>query len=95
MADYTIIADVSEKLIELLQHEFVPEFISGKDGIALCSPADKSDVTLGLFLFDIRESEEIRRSSAVISGMNKMQYPPIFLFLEFQLFYIYIITYFT
>ncbi len=84
MADYTIIADVSEKLIGLLKKEFVPEFISSKDGIALCSPADKSDVTLGLFLFDIRESEEIRRSSAVISGMNKMQYPPIFLNLYYM-----------
>ena len=85
MADYTIIADVSEKLIEMLQKELVPEFISGKDGVALCSPADKSDVTLGLFLFDIRESEEIRRSSAVISGMSKMQYPPIFLNLYYMI----------
>jgi len=84
MADYTIIADVSEKLIEMLQQEFVPEFISGRDGIALCSPADKSDATLGLFLFDIRESEEIRRSSAVANGMKQMQYPPIFLSLYYM-----------
>ena len=85
MADYTVIADVSEKLIEMLQKEFVPEFVSGKDGIALCSPSDKSDVTIGLFLFDIRESEEIRRSSVITSGMNQIQYPPIFLNLYYMI----------
>lgn len=85
MADYTMIADVSEKMVELLQRELVPKHVSGKDGIALCSPADKSDVTLGLFLFDIRESEEIRRSSMVSDGMNKLQYPPIYLNLYYMI----------
>lgn len=85
MADYTMIADVSEKLVELLQKELVPELVSGKDSIALCSPSDKSDVTLGLFLFDIRESEEIRRSSMVSHGMNQLQYPPIYLNLYYMI----------
>ncbi|MDE7430418.1 MAG: DUF4255 domain-containing protein [Lachnospiraceae bacterium] len=85
MADYTMIADVSEKMVELLQRELVPKHVSGKDGIALCSPANKNDVTLGLFLFDIRESEEIRRSSMVSDGMNKLQYPPIYLNLYYMI----------
>lgn len=84
MADYTVIADVSEKLTELLQNELVPTTIPGKDKIALCSPSDKSDASLGIFLFDIRESEEIRQSSMVSHGMNKIKYPPIYLTLYYM-----------
>lgn len=79
MAGYTIISDVSEKLVSLLQTELVPDLITGRDQIALCSPADKSDAALGIYLFDIRESEEIRRSSMVSLGVNAIQYPPIYL----------------
>lgn len=85
MAGYTIISDVSQKLISILQRELVPDLITGNDGIALCSPADKSDISLGLFLFDIRESEEIRRSSMVAHGMNNIQYPPIFINLYYMI----------
>lgn len=84
MADYTVIADVSEKLAELMQKELIPDLISGKDQVALCSPADNRDVTLGIFLFDIRESEEIRRSSMVSHGLDKIQYPPIYLNLYYM-----------
>lgn len=84
MAGFTIISDVSEKLVRVLQNELVPDLITGSDGIALCSPADKSDVSLGLFLFDIRESEEIRRSSMVTQGLNSIQYPPIFMNLYYM-----------
>lgn len=85
MADYTVIADVSEKITELLQQQLVPGLVSGADKIALCSPADKADVSLGIFLFDIRESEEIRRSSMVSYGMNAIQYPPIYLNLFYMI----------
>ncbi len=84
MAGYTIISDVSEKIISILQQELVPQLVSGSDGIALCSPSDKSDVSLGVFLFDIRESEEIRRSSMVTHGMGNIQYPPIFVNLYYM-----------
>lgn len=85
MADYTIIADVSEKMAGLLQEQLVPDMVSGADKIALCSPADKADVSLGIFLFDIRESEEIRRSSMVSYGVNAIQYPPIYLNLYYMI----------
>lgn len=85
MADYTIIADVSEKIAGLLQEQLVPDMVSGADKIALCSPADKADVSLGIFLFDIRESEEIRRSSMVSYGVNAIQYPPIYLNLYYMI----------
>lgn len=85
MAGYTIISDVSEKLIQILQEGLVPDLITGQNGIALCSPADKSDAALGVFLFDIRESEEIRRSSRITYGADSIQYPPIFLNLYYMI----------
>ena len=80
MSDYSVIADVSRIMVSKLQRVLVPDLISGNDKIDVCSPAEHNDISLGLFLYDIMESEEIRRSTMMVSGMsNKMVYPPIYL----------------
>ena len=86
MADYSVIADVSRVLVHKLQKILVPDLISGNDKIDVCSPAEHNDISLGLFLYDIMESEEIRRSTMMMSGVsNKMVYPPIYLNLYYML----------
>lgn len=37
----------------------VPELIAGADAIGLCSPEDKGDLLLGVYLYDVSESEEM------------------------------------
>ena len=73
-------------MVSKLQKVLVPDLISGNDKIDVCSPAEHNDISLGLFLYDIMESEEIRRSTMMVSGMsNKMVYPPIYLNLYYML----------
>lgn len=86
MSDYSGIADVSRLMVNRLQGILVPDLISGNDKIDVCSPSEHNDISLGLFLYDIMESEEIRRSTMMVSGMsNKMVYPPIYLNLYYML----------
>jgi len=85
MGRYTIIADTSEKLIEMLQKELVPDIIQNENEIGLRSPEEHSDVSLGLYLYDITESEEIKtRSTAVIKNERIMK-PPVYLNLYYMI----------
>ncbi len=85
MADYTIISDAGSALIRLLREGMVPDVIPNADAIGLCSPSDKGDFVLGLYLYDIRESEEVFESSMRMSGQNEMRYPSKYLNLFYML----------
>lgn len=85
MADYTIISDAGSALIRLLREGMVPDVIPNADAIGLCSPSDKGDFVLGLYLYDIRESEEVFESSMCMSGQNEMRYPSKYLNLFYML----------
>ena len=67
MADYTIIADVGNALAGLLRAGMVPEMLLNEDSIGVCSPEDKGDFLLGLFLYDIQPSELMRSSEMRMS----------------------------
>jgi hypothetical protein len=66
MGKYTIIADTSQKLVDMLVEALVPEVISNAEEIGLRSPDDRQDVSLGLFLYDVRTSDEIYQRGAVV-----------------------------
>lgn len=85
MGRYTIIADTSEKLIEMLQKELVPDIIQNENEIGLRSPEDHADVSLGLYLYDITESEEIKACSTTVIKHDKISKPPIYLNLYYML----------
>lgn len=86
MTEYSAIADVSQLLIQEMQSVLVPDVVTSNDKIGLCSPAEHNDISLGIFLYDIMESEEIRRSSMITSGIhNRMVYPPIYLNLYYMI----------
>ena len=50
---YTVISDVSDTLVNLLREQLVPEPIKKQVNIGLCSPADKGDFQLTLYLYNI------------------------------------------
>ncbi len=85
MGRYTVIADTSEKLIEMLQKELVPDIIQNENEIGLRSPEDHADVSLGLYLYDITESEEIKARSTAVIKHDKISKPPIYLNLYYML----------
>jgi hypothetical protein len=84
MGKYTIIADTSQKLVDMLSETLVPELLSSADEIGLRSPDDRQDVSLGLYLYDIRTSEEIYQRGPVIRN-EKISKSPKYLSLFYMI----------
>lgn len=81
---YTVIADISSYLLELLKINMVPEPILNGDSIGVCSPNEKGDLTLGVYLYDVKESEEIQGNSMINIGNRRQKYPPTYLSLFYM-----------
>lgn len=62
----------------------IPEPILNKDSIGVCTPDEKGDFILGLYLYDIKESEEIRGNTMINRGMAYQKYPPTYLTLSYM-----------
>lgn len=84
MGDYTMIADTSRYLVKMLQEALVPELVQSAEEIGLRSPEDRGDVVLGLFLYDVRQSEEVFSQLRVVSG-SSVSRPPIYLSLYYMI----------
>lgn len=81
----TAIAEAGNTLVEMLRTHMVPDTIINPDHIGLCSPSDKGDLSLGVYLYDIRECEEIRSHSMVMVDNSKQKYPSSFLNLYYMI----------
>lgn len=85
MVKHTIIADVGTALVNLLKEQMVPDTIASSNEIGLCSPADKGDFSLGIFLYNIKECEEYRASGMRTLSMNQQQFPSVYLTLSYMI----------
>lgn len=83
MAAYTIIADIGNAITERLKEKMVPELIANGDAIGLCSPAEKENSVLGVYLYDIKESSTVRINGLCMEGLKRQVFPPVYL----ELFY--------
>lgn len=84
MAKYTVIADVGEYLVELFREHMVPEILQNPEEIGLRSPEDRGDVSLGIFLYDIKQSEEIHQRRNIVTK-DKITRAPIYLTLYYMI----------
>lgn len=84
MGKYTIIADTGNCLVERLRGVLVPDLIQNEAEIGLRSPEDRGDTALGLFLYDVRPSEEVYQKRAVVTN-DKISKPPLFLSLSYMI----------
>jgi hypothetical protein len=85
MGKYTVIADAGEALVRLLRENLCPEVILSQDSIGLCSPAEKGDHILGLHLYDVRESQEMRGTDMVNLSAGRQRYPSAYLTLSYMI----------
>lgn len=85
MGKYTAIAEVGQALVKLLQENLCPEPLMNPDAISLCSPPDRGDSVVGLYLYDVGESDEIRAVNPVPVGENQLRQPPMLLTLSYML----------
>lgn len=84
-ADYTVISSVNEHLLHQLRKQLVPQVIASRDEIGLCSPGEHGDIMLGLYLYDIRENEEVRVTGMQPYSEELQQFPPLYLNLYYML----------
>lgn len=84
MGKYTIIADTGNCIVERLKSVLVPDLIQNAGEIGLRSPEDRGDTSLGLFLYDIRPSEEVYQNRPVVTR-DKIARPPMLLSLSYMI----------
>lgn len=77
MADYPIIADVSNFIVRTLRGKMCPEPIPSANNIQVSSPADQDvDYILGLYLYDIREAVGMSTPPFMPAGQVRLQKAP-------------------
>lgn len=85
MASYTAIARISENMMKNMQRQLVPELIRFPGEVALCSPEQRDNARLGIFLYDIQESDTIRSQTMVNLSDDMQQYPAIYMTLYYMI----------
>lgn len=77
MADYTIIADVSNYIVKTLREKMCPEPVPSPNNIEISSPASQDvDYIIGLYLYDIREEVQIAPPQRISHGKVQLSMPP-------------------
>ncbi|WP_235886324.1 DUF4255 domain-containing protein [Paenibacillus cymbidii] len=76
IGDFTVIADVGASIVKLLREQMTPEPISQPELIGMASPADKGDLFLSLYLYNIRDNGENRQTRMIARGTSAIQHPP-------------------
>lgn len=77
MADYTIIADVSNYIVKTLREKMCPEPVPSPNNIEISSPAAQDvDYIIGLYLYDIREETQVAPPRRQAQGRVQITVPP-------------------
>lgn len=77
MADYTIIADVSNYIIKVLREKMCPEPVPSPNNIEISSPTSQDvDYIIGLYLYDIKEETQIAPPPTIRHGKVQLSVPP-------------------
>ncbi|SFS06896.1 DUF4255 domain-containing protein [Anaeromicropila populeti] len=84
MGSYSIISEIDQGIIKLLRDNMVPDLISSPDKIGLCSPSEKGDISLGIYLYDIKESDEVFERGMSMSGRSEQKAPSKFINLYYM-----------
>ena len=85
MGRYTVIAEISQKIADLLSEGMVPDVIHDKNAIGLCSPDEKGDFSVGIYLYNIEENNDFKRSGMVNVSYSQQKYPPLVLSLYYMI----------
>ena len=86
MGSYTVMADVSRSILELLKSNLVPEPIKKVENIGVCAPNDRGNNILGLYLYNIDENPESRSMERIILDKEHYKDAPMSINLYYMLF---------
>ena len=77
MADYPIIADVSQQIVKILRERMCPEPIPSPNNIEVSSPTSQDvDYILGVYLYDMRLEPEMGMPPYIAKGRTQMTKAP-------------------
>lgn len=77
MADYPIIADVSNYIVRTLREKMCPEPIPSPNNIEISSPLSQDvDYIVGLYLYDIVEDLQVTTPRLIEHGRAELSKPP-------------------
>ena len=77
MAEYPIISDVSQFIVETLRKKMCPEPIPSPNNIEVSSPLSQDvDYLVGVYLYDIREDVEVTGPRYIQKGRAQITKPP-------------------
>ncbi len=85
MMKYTGIARAGGMLVSVLQKGLVPEMIAEPGLIGLCTPQEKGDFVLGVWLYDIRECMQLNRHEMVAVDDRRQRYPSVYVNLFYMI----------
>ena len=76
MAKYTVLADVSKTLVELLKDQLVPEPVAKPENIGICEPKERGSFVVGIHPYDFQINNEIRQIDPIVLPDGNLQNPP-------------------
>lgn len=82
---YTADGTVGGGIVQVLRRLLVPSVLPGREMVGLCSPGNQGDIALGVYLYDIRENEDMRIQGMYPMDEGHQQFPPMFLNLYYML----------
>lgn len=85
MATYSVIADISDILIQILRRNLCPDIIANPQAVNCCSPGEREDSALGLHLYDIQTYEGLRVSAPVDVDEKTQRFPPALFILYYMI----------
>ncbi|MCR4780961.1 MAG: DUF4255 domain-containing protein [Ruminiclostridium sp.] len=85
MANYNIVSDIGDALVSLLREGMVPDIIPNSEGIGVCHPSDKGDVSLGIYLYDMKRNNDIDSTERIPIGVDKLRAPSFFIDLYYMI----------
>ncbi len=74
----TGIAWTAAAFVELLRKKIVPSAVRSPEQIGLCHPAERGDLGVTVWVYDIRECEELRSHTMRSIDGNRQRYPSCF-----------------
>lgn len=87
MADYTIIADVSHFICNILREKMCPEPVASPKHIEISSPSSgDAGYMIGLYLYDVKEETTLTRAPCVFAGGTAIGRAPVPYSLSYMLF---------
>ena len=85
MAKYSVISDVSRTIVDLLRAELVPEPVAQAEQIGACDPHERGSCVVGVHIYDIAESGEMRPTGQVLQPDGSLRNAPVSLYLSLMI----------